>query len=168
MCHLLVRRLLWCSFLLPRKQSPELLSLQAGGGGKDVISFLSSICNCNLWSETVNGFGLKVSPSSSVSKLCVLPPSVCFPVEMGVKGGACWGGWLAQVAGTVTVQWNETECPEHRRWWGGDCTSLTLPVTSWEIPRLPYVSPVVKSENKNMKVTCRYQKAGRESDAGAS
>lgn len=94
-CHLLARRLLWCSFLLPGKLSPELLSLQEEE--ERIISLLSLIRNCDLWSEAVNGLGLRVSPSSSFSKLCVLPPSVCFPVGMSVKGGARWGGWLAQL-----------------------------------------------------------------------
>lgn len=156
-------------FFVARETEPW-TPVSAGGGGKDVISLLSSICNCDLWSEAVNGLGLRASPSSSLSKLCVVcPTSFClFP---------CWNeceGWslVGWVAGTG--RWHSYCAAEGNGGLGaqavkeGDCTSLTLPVTSWEIPRLPYVCPVVKSENRNRKVTCRYQKAESDSDAGAS
>lgn len=97
--------------------------------------------------------------------IIVCPASFClFPCWNGCEGWSLLG-W---VAGTVTVQQSEAECLEHRRWWEGTVLLWPCQVTSWEIPRLPYVSPVVKSEKRNMKVSCRYQKGGSDSDAGAS
>lgn len=154
---------------------------QAGGrGGKDFISLLSLLCNFDLWSVTVNGLGLRVSLWSSLSKSCVLPPYVCFHVEINVKAGAWWhsstlvlirlGRWLyarrslAQLL--YVAEWNGVLRVQLVM--EGYCTSLALPVSSRESPRPSHVSPIFKHENRNVKVNCRCKKEASYADTGAS
>lgn len=163
-----MRTLRW-SFLLPRKQSPELVAPQAGGGGKDVIYLLSSLRNFGLWWETGNGLGPRVSLWSSPSKLCVWPP-----LRLFLCSNKCEGWHLMAELTLVPVTWGGQLDAGHQRGCGTGIvlpltwTSLSSPGPPLEIPRPPYVSPVFKYEHRSVKVTCKYQKKASCADVDAS
>lgn len=157
LCHLLARRLLWCSLVAKETEpwTPGSTGRRRRKRRRGLCCFPSELAmKFGLIIRTVNVSGLRVSLWSSLPELCVLPPYVCLYFEVNLKAGArwhssvliliTWGRWLH-------AHWASAQLLHGAGWNGAcgvqvvvewDCPSLTLPASSWEIPGPLDVSPV--------------------------